>query len=440
MTNILQITSDGARLCDEYGDSSCSALSFSLGQKLNLAFDLRGDSADTNGKLLPYAGSEADNSAGFYFAIGAKTWETPASPLLLRTGEIVFTRNNTGAFLSIDIPDTGTTNLVNALSGKPDGVFCAEIGVLDGQGKALAVWQFEVTISNRIYLGGEAPGSVSGDPAYLTAAEVLAIISDRLENVDMTITAGTGISVSGNTVSVALNPGSGITISGSTISSNLAFGDGLALSGNTVGLQIYGEAGIFVSDDGSGSYVISPELTPTAGIYFVDGEIGIRCGDGLTIVYCGDDDSRLAVDFADDSEVVDGQESAKCISCATLKTELDRRLAGVVQSAVAAINYDPDVIVTGGGTVAEIFLCGGTHYRFNRALEFLEINFAGGIAGRLGSAIFTMASSSNHAQIFWVDPAFSIAGTLPSIVCGGSYIATVLDGVLKIEAITPGSN
>ena len=438
MTNILQITSDGARLCDEYGDRSCSALSFSLGQQLNLIFDLRGDAAGSSGKLTPYAGTEPDESVEFYFAIGTGEWENGASPLLLRTGEIAFSRSSSGAFLEIDIPDTGTAALAAALSGKANNVFCAEIGALDDNGKALAVWQFEVTVNNRIYLGGDAPESVSGDPAYLTAAEVLAVIAGRMAEFE--ISAGTGISVSGNTVSADLTAGSGIAISGNTISSALSFGDGFSVSAGTVGLQICGEAGISVSDDGNGAYVVAQALCPTAGIYLVDGEIGVCTGDGLQIVDYGDDDIRLAVDFADDSEVVDGLETAKCISCATLKTELDRRLASVVQSTVAAINYDPDVIVTGGGTAAEIFLCGGTHYRFSHALAFLEINFAGGIAGRLGSAIFTMAQTSSYSQIFWCDPAFSIAGTLPTIVCGASYIATVLDGVLKIEEVTLGSN
>lgn len=470
MTNILQITPDGAKLCDEYGDTSCAALSFSLGQQLNLLFDLRGDAVGENGKLLPYAGSEADESAGFYFAVGSG-WGAAAEVLLLRTGEISFARTAAGALLEVDIPDTGTERLIAALAGKANAEFFAEIGALDGNGKALAVWQFKVKINNRIYIGGEAPPSVSGDPDYLTSAEVLAIIAERLENVDMTINAGPGIAVSGNTVSAALTSGigiaisggtvrtdlaagtgiaisgntissnltagSGISIAGNTISSALEFGDGLVFSGNTLSMQLSGESGIFVTDDGDGGLLIAPSFSCTSGLYFVDGEIGICIGSGLTLKE-EFGDPRLVIDFADDSEVVDGSESEKSISPATLKTELDRRLANVAQSVVSAINYTADTIVTNSGTAASVYLGGGTHHRFTNALEFLEIIQANGIAGRQGSVIFTMASTSNYQHIFWCDPAFRVVGTIPTVVCGGSYIATVLDGVLKIEEFTPG--
>ncbi|MCQ2379050.1 MAG: hypothetical protein MJ016_07600, partial [Victivallaceae bacterium] len=213
--NILQITSAGAKLCDERGDSAGISLGFSLGQHLSLDFDLRG-SAGESGLLRPLDPAVFDVCRSFYFAI-SNAWNASLPPLFLRTEGISTRTTDTETLLSVAIPDTGTAPLVAALSGKSSAVFTAELSGLDDDGRAVFVWQFQVTISNRIYLGGDAPESIAADPAYLTASEVLARIAsasdraaaDAAKTFEIgTVSGGTAAAVSltaGSTADLALN-------------------------------------------------------------------------------------------------------------------------------------------------------------------------------------------------------------------------------------------
>ncbi len=172
--NVLQISPSGAKLCDEHGDSAGIALAFSLGQHLTLEFDLRGAKSE-DGILLPLETAELEQCPAFYFALG-NVWNAASTPLLLRTSGITVETRNGKSILTVEIPDTGVASLVASLAGKSSAVFTCEIGGLDENALAVFVWQFQVTVCNRIYLGGDLPESVSGDPAYLTAAEVRALI------------------------------------------------------------------------------------------------------------------------------------------------------------------------------------------------------------------------------------------------------------------------
>ena len=66
--NILQINGSRAKLCDERGDSNGIQLCFTLGEKLDLQFDLRG-APGSDGILLPYIPEWADECRSFYFAM-----------------------------------------------------------------------------------------------------------------------------------------------------------------------------------------------------------------------------------------------------------------------------------------------------------------------------------------------------------------------------------
>ncbi|MCQ2352143.1 MAG: hypothetical protein MJ033_01530 [Victivallaceae bacterium] len=174
--NVLQISSSGAKLCDEHGDSAGIALAFSLGQHLTLEFDLRGDETD-DGILVPLDAAKLADCTGFYFAL-SNVWNAASAPLFLRTSGITVETRNGKTILSVELPDTGVTSLISALAGKASAAFTCEIGGLDANALAVFVWQFQVTVCNRIYLGGDLPESISGDPAYLTAAEVRAMIGE----------------------------------------------------------------------------------------------------------------------------------------------------------------------------------------------------------------------------------------------------------------------
>ncbi len=174
--NILQITSSGAKLCDEHGDSAGVALGFSLGQHLTLEFDLRSGES-VNGTLAVYNASALNACRSFYFAL-SNVWNAAATPLFLRTSGISVATRNNKTILSVELPDTGVASLVSALSGRSDAVFTCEIGGIGDDARAIFVWQFQVTIHNRIYLGNNVPESISGDPAYLTAAQVRALLGE----------------------------------------------------------------------------------------------------------------------------------------------------------------------------------------------------------------------------------------------------------------------
>ena len=175
--NVLQISSSGAKLCDEHGDSAGISLAFSLGQHLTLEFDLRGaETAD--GVLVPLNAAKLTGCTGFYFAL-SNVWNAASAPLFLRTSGITVETRNGKTILSVELPDTGVSSLISALAGKASAAFTCEIGGLDENALAVFVWQFQVTVCNRIYLGGDLPESISGDPAYLTAVEVRALIRER---------------------------------------------------------------------------------------------------------------------------------------------------------------------------------------------------------------------------------------------------------------------
>ena len=192
--NILQILPGAVWLCDERGDRSNRTLQFSLGQHLTLEFDLRGE-AGSDGVLQPFDLATISDCVGYYFAL-ADDWNAATAPLYLRNSGITFTSTETATHLSVELPNTGSAALVAALSGKASANFTAEIGGLDSDGLAVFVWQFKITVNNRIYLGSGAPESEGSEAAYLTAAEVRAMVSQ------LALDAGTGLIKSDNALFV----------------------------------------------------------------------------------------------------------------------------------------------------------------------------------------------------------------------------------------------
>lgn len=251
--NVLQISSSGAKLCDEHGDSAGIALAFSLGQHLTLEFDLRGaETAD--GVLVPLDAAKLTGCTGFYFAL-SNVWNAASAPLFLRTSGITVETRNGKTILSVELPDTGVPSLISALAGKASAAFTCEIGGLDENALAVFVWQFQVTVCNRIYLGGDLPESISGDPAYLTAAEVRALIHER-NNLSGAGIDFTALEVLANDTQIPAGAteylGTGLAVGGTGLAVAIPAGMTHAMKFKTLGGQVivdWGDGTITTEDD-----------------------------------------------------------------------------------------------------------------------------------------------------------------------------------------------
>ena len=81
-----------------------------------------------------------------------------------------------------ELPDTDCTAIRNALATAESLQFKGEISALDGDGAVIVCLQFPVRLVNRVWIEGTVPAEVENDPAYLTSAQVQALIADGLEN------------------------------------------------------------------------------------------------------------------------------------------------------------------------------------------------------------------------------------------------------------------
>ena len=173
----LQIDASGARITDPYG--AAAEVNLPLGAAVRLDLDLRGAPDPETGVLQPCSGAVPElSSAVCYFALD-RDFDRRTEPLLLRTEGITVSSGGSGSstVFSVPIPNTGVEPLVSAMAEEPSAEFYAEIGAIDSAGDTVFSHQFAVAVRNRIYLGGDAPDSVAGDPAYWTAAETRAVIS-----------------------------------------------------------------------------------------------------------------------------------------------------------------------------------------------------------------------------------------------------------------------
>jgi hypothetical protein len=95
--------------------------------------------------------------------------------------------------------------------------------------------------------------------------------------------AGTGIDVSGATISSALEGGTGIDITGTTVAVDLAGGAGITVSGATISANLVAGAGISIGDVG-GDYTIASTLTAGTGINIASSVISTVYASGTVTV------------------------------------------------------------------------------------------------------------------------------------------------------------
>ena len=175
--SILQISNHGVRLTDEFGSSSGVTLELMLGTAVRLEFDLRGDSGADGGELTVYPADAFDRHAS-YFALDSVNRNSNA-PALLKYSGITLEHSASGHnILVVELENNASDKIISAISGQTSGNFRAEIGGLDAQGRTLFAWQFDLTIRSRVFIG-DADETVTGDPAYYTAVQTLAMLDER---------------------------------------------------------------------------------------------------------------------------------------------------------------------------------------------------------------------------------------------------------------------
>jgi len=120
-------------------------------------------------------------------------------------------------------------------------------------------------------------------PSWLTGGYIggtgVAVSGNTISS---TLTGGTGITISGGTVSTNLTGGTGISVSGNTIATNPAAGPGISVSGNTISANLTGGNGISVSGG-----TISSALTAGPGISISGGAVSTNLTGGTGISVSG---------------------------------------------------------------------------------------------------------------------------------------------------------
>lgn len=121
--------------------------------------------------------------------------------------------------------------------------------VLKTDGSGILAWRDAITAGTGISLTGSTVSvSLTGGPGISVAGNTIS----------STFTGGTGINITGNTINTDLTAGNGINISGSTISSALVAGNGIGISGNTISSALVAGSGIGISGNTISSTITSP--------------------------------------------------------------------------------------------------------------------------------------------------------------------------------------
>lgn len=176
---LLKITGSAGIWSTQYNKRS-STPEIMVGVAAQLRFDLRQAAAGSDGVLLPYPAEELRSDA-FYLALDVDFLQE-TSPKLLISNQITLTSGSNGeTFLDAVLPNTATPAILDALATKKTLTLNGEIGgfsALNGADCANWATGFEITLRNRVYLGGEVPDDVRSNPEYLTAVQVKALIAE----------------------------------------------------------------------------------------------------------------------------------------------------------------------------------------------------------------------------------------------------------------------
>ena len=176
---LLKITGSAGSWATQFGKRA-SAPEIMVGVSAQLRFDLRQNTCGSDGILLPYPAAELQSDA-FYLALDVDFLQE-TSPKLLISSKVTLSRGGNGeTFLDAVLPNTATPAILAVLAAKKNLTLHGEIGGFSGSnGADCADWAtgFDITLRNRVYLGVEVPPEVTSDPAYLTAAQVKALIAE----------------------------------------------------------------------------------------------------------------------------------------------------------------------------------------------------------------------------------------------------------------------
>lgn len=175
ISKILHVGTEDHRWCDEYG-ANANPPRVIIGTKARLSIDLRGDIRPDDDQLPPYDYSQFAGAVSWYFALDTDYDQTTIPPFLKTTGISVSQDEKGRTILVAELPDTDCSAIRNALATAESLQFKGEISALDGDGAVIVCLQFPVRLVNRVFIEGTVPAEVENDPAYLTSAQVQALI------------------------------------------------------------------------------------------------------------------------------------------------------------------------------------------------------------------------------------------------------------------------
>lgn len=184
MRTILQISPDGAKMTDAYGDVAVSTPEIMLHTFVTWEFDLRSSERLSSGELAQYL-PEGLDIANWYFAVD-RDYDSSTVPKILITEGITLDTSGETSVLKIPIPQTGTAEMTADMTGQASRKYTAEIGAMDSSARIVITWQFSITVKNRIYAGEnvETPPHVTY-PDYYTAFETDAKLAAKANAADV---------------------------------------------------------------------------------------------------------------------------------------------------------------------------------------------------------------------------------------------------------------
>ncbi len=173
---ILKCDANGVQLSDQYGGKVKTVPELVLGSEAELILDLR-KTTENAVELQALDAGVVSNCKQYFFAID-KDFNSATAPLFLRTNGIEVLVSNSTTALKVSIPSLVSESLTAALGTARSCEFICEVAGLNENGTACFSLLFPIMVRNRLYAGSDdVPESVVSDPAYLTSAEVRAIIA-----------------------------------------------------------------------------------------------------------------------------------------------------------------------------------------------------------------------------------------------------------------------
>ena len=289
ISKTLLVGTEEHRWCDEYG-ANANPPRVIIGTMARLVIDLRADLGHGDDQLPPYDAAQFDGAASWYFALDTDYDQATIPPFLRTTGISVATDADGRTVLSAELPDTDCAAIRSALASGESLQFRGEIAALDSNGNTIVCLQFPVRLVNRVWIGGEVPAEVENDPAYLTSAQVQALVASAVASAVAAATEGLrgdpgdpgekgdppAISIGSVTTLAAGENATAELLDGEEegeyiLNLGIPAGEIGAVPSIAVGSVSSGAAAASIAPDGNGGYTLSLTIPPGTGIVPVDG-------------------------------------------------------------------------------------------------------------------------------------------------------------------------